>query len=289
MIEINIENDIYPKKLLKISNPPQKLYAQGNIKILEEQSISVIGSREHSDYGRRMCEKFTRELVENSINIVSGMAKGIDSLAHKTCIKNKGKTIAVLPSGFDNIYPSENKQLFYEIIKTGGIVLSEYPPEAKYDIKKPIERNRIVSGLSMATLVIEAGYRSGTSVTAKLAMEQNKNVFCIPSSLENRNGCTSNEIIKKGGKLITCIEDILNKYPEIIRTQKSLKMNHSEEQYTIKQEYLDTYNILSYEPMHINEIYKKVKLSISEINYKLMMLEIEGNIIQMPGKLFKRK
>lgn len=287
MIEINIHDELYPNNLRQLKNPPQKLYVEGNEKILNQIAICVIGSRSHSDYGKRMCERFTKELVENGINIVSGMAKGIDTIAHEACIKNRGKTIAVLPSGFNQIYPQENEVLYYKILEREGAVISEYPPDTKYDKKKPLERNRIVSGLSVGTLVIEAGYNSGSSITAKCAKEQGKKIFCVPSSLENRKGITSNELIKKGAKLITCIEDILEEFPEIEKNNKSTNIVNEER--LVEKEYIDIYNILSNEPIHINEICKKSNLSISEVNYKLMMLEIDGNILQLPGKQFIRK
>lgn len=286
MKEINKEDRLYPKRLKEINNAPKKIYIEGNKKILNEISISVIGSRSHSDYGRRMCEKFTKELVENGINIVSGMALGIDSIAHKTCIKNGGKTIAVLPSGLENIFPKQNKGLYTDIIDSGGTVISEYIPEFEANSNTCLKRNRIVSGLSIGTLVIEAGYRSGTSVTARLATEQGRKVFVIPSSLENRNGCTSNEIIQKGAKLVTCIEDILDEYPEI-EYKENKQISNTEKH--IKEEFKTVYEILSSTPMHINEICKKLDLSISEVNYKLTMLELEESIIQLPGKEFIRK
>lgn len=290
MIEISIEDKLYPKNLKQISNPPSKLYIEGNEKILDNISISIIGSRSHSEYGRKMCKKFAQELTQKGMTIVSGMALGIDSIAQTTCIENMGKTIAVLPSGFNNIYPAENEELFYKIIKSGGAIISEYSPESKYDIKKPIERNRIVSGLSIGTLVIEAGYKSGTSVTARLAQEQGKKLFCVPSSLENRNGITSNLLIQKGGKLVTCIDDILEEFPKIkLRKEENQEDTFQAQENLINPEYLDVYKILSEEPMYINEICRKANLKMSEVNYKLMMLEIEGSIEQIPGKRFKRK
>lgn len=292
MIKININDKLYPSNLRKIKDPPQFLYIEGNKNILNNFSVSVVGSRIHSEYGQKMCEKFTKELVEYNITIISGMAKGIDSIAHNTCIENGGTTIAVLPSGLNNIYPSENKELYYKIIDSGGTIISEYDPNSEYDKKKPIERNRIVSGLSIATLVVEAGYNSGSSITAKLAMQQGKNVFCIPSSLENRKGCTSNELIKKGGKLVTCIKDIIEQYPKlkknISKTSNEIAKEQVEE-VIVNEEYIDIYKIITEKSIHINEIYKKSKLSINEVNYKLMMLELEGNIIQLPGKNFIRK
>ena len=180
---LGIEDKKYPEKLKLIENPPQKLYVEGDEKILNSNCISVIGSRNNTPYGEKWCKKFVKELIKFDIKIVSGMALGIDTVAHKEALKKGGKTIAVLPSGLKNIYPKENAKLYNEIISNGGCVISEYLPNEKASSKRFLERNRIVSGLSIACLVVEAAYRSGTSVTAKIAKKQNKDVFCIPRKL----------------------------------------------------------------------------------------------------------
>lgn len=214
---------LYPEQLKEIENPPSRLYALGNIKILENFGISVIGSRVYSQYGEKMCKIFTKNLVEHNINIISGLAIGIDSIAHKTCLEYLGKTIAVLPAGLDNIYPKENIKLARKILDKGGLLISEYEPNVIANSKKFLERNRIVAGLGKGTLVIEAGYRSGTRVTAKLTKQQNKPVFCIPSSLDNRKGISANELIQKGAKLVIKIDDILNYYTDIKFNKKILE------------------------------------------------------------------
>jgi DNA processing protein len=229
------------------------------------------------------------------MTIISGMAKGIDSIAHKTCLENGGQTIAVLPCGFNKIFPKENQGLYKDILNLGGTVISEYAPNEEAEYHRFLDRNRIVAGLGIGTLVVEAGYRSGTSVTARLTMEQGKNVFCIPSSLENRNGITSNEIIQRGGKLVICIEDILQEYPELdlINVRNSYKKDKRKadkyKQMKVDEEYLDVYNVLTESPMDINEIIRKSGLSISEVNYKLMMLEINNYVVQLSGKRFIKK
>lgn len=180
MEKIGVNNVNYPKKLLGIKNPPKYLYVEGNIELLNTNSISVVGSRNCTSYGKKWCENFVKELAKYNLTIISGLAKGIDALAHKTALNNGGKTIAVLPSGLENIYPKENKNLYYEIIKNGGAVVTEYAPNVEAGYNRFLERNRIVSGLSLGTLIIEAAYRSGTSVTAGLAKMQGRDVFCIP-------------------------------------------------------------------------------------------------------------
>ena len=212
---IEYSNNTYPERLRDIKSPPSRLYVYGNPEILNEIGIAVIGSRNNTQYGEKMCKKFVKKLVEYNINIISGLAYGIDSIAHKTCLKNSGKTIAVLPSGLGNIYPPQHKELVEEIVKNGGAVISEYENNVKADYKKFLERNRIVAGLGIGSLVVEGGARSGTSVTAKYTKENGNPVFCIPSSLENIKGKGTNKLIQNGSYLVTDVEDILNNYPDI--------------------------------------------------------------------------
>ena len=177
---ITIKNNNYPKALRRIQNAPEKLYIEGTIVNFDFPCLAVIGSRNCTEYGEKWCKYFVKELVKYGFTIVSGMALGIDSIAHKTALKYGGKTIAVLPCGFNKIYPKRNMGLFNEILKNNGTIISEYDLDTEADYNCFLERNRIVSGLSMGVLVIEAAYRSGTSVTARLAISENRDVFCIP-------------------------------------------------------------------------------------------------------------
>lgn len=161
---------------------------EGNKKILETNAISIIGSRSCSENGARIAKKFAKDLVEQNITIVSGMAEGIDTAAHIGALEAGGITIAVLGCGFNHIYPEENIPLFEQIIENGGAVITEYPPSTYAKSDQFIARNRIVSGLSMGTLVVEAAYRSGTSVTAEIAKKQGRKVFCIPHERDNMHG-----------------------------------------------------------------------------------------------------
>ena len=197
-----------------------RLYFQGDINILNQNGIAVIGTRECSEYGRRWCEKFVKELLEYDLVVISGMARGIDTIAHKTALKYGGKTIAVLPSGFNNIYPKENLELYEQIIANDGLIISEYMPEIESSSNRFLERNRIVSGLSIGTLIIEAEYRSGTGVTARMTKEQGKLVFCIPGSLDNKKSIGTNRLIQNGANLVTKVEDIIENY----NLQKKIKI-----------------------------------------------------------------
>ena len=281
---IEYYSELYPEKLRKIKNPPTRLYVLGNEKILSENAISVVGSRTNTQYGEKMCKRFTRELVEYNINIVSGLARGIDGIAHKICIENGGKTIAVLPSGFNKIYPDQHKKLAKEILNNGGALISEYGPNTGPDSKKFLERNRIVAGLSIGTLVIEAGHRSGTRVTAKYTESQGKKIFCIPSNLDNIKGKTTNELIRKGAILVTKVEDILNEYKDIEFTKKII--TNKDIILDISSELQEVYNVIDDIPKDVNEITRVLGESINEVIYKLMLLEMKGVIEELPGQRY---
>lgn len=276
---INIDNQLYPKKLREIFNAPKKIYVIGDEEILNSNCISVVGSRNNTEYGKKWCKKFVNELVKYDLKIVSGMAVGIDTIAHKQAIKCGGKTIAILPSGLKNIYPKENKDLYDEIILNGGCIASEYFPKKEADSKSFLERNRIVSGLSIATLVVEAAYRSGTSVTAKMAYSQNRDVFCIPGSLDNPKSIGTNKLIKNFAKIATCPEDIINNYKFLHKIE--LNVNPLIENEGI-------YNLITEKPININDIAKKSKKNLKEIMSELTILELEGKIKKLPGNMYIR-
>lgn len=278
---------LYPERLRKIQKPPSRLYVLGNVEILNNYGIAVIGSRTNTLYGEKMCKMFTKNLVKYNLNIISGLAIGIDCIAHMTCIKSCGKTIAVLPCGLKNIYPKINIPLAQRILDNDGVLVSEYEDNVEADSQKFRERNRIVAGLGMGTLVIEAGERSGTSITAHQTQKQGKPVFSIPSSLENIKGKTTNKLIKDGCKLVTDVQDILNEYKEIkFIEQKQVNKNAYID---IPEELLQIYKVIKNDPIDVNKISMLTGLSINEINYKTMMLELENKIIELPGQRFIRK
>ena len=195
---IQLTKKEFPQKLKVINNPPEILYAIGNINLLKEKSFGIIGTRKISEYGEKNCKFFTKELTLRDIPIVSGMALGTDTIAHKTALENNGKTIAVLGSGFDNIFPKENLSLFEDIIKNDGLVITEYENSVKPIKTNFPERNRIITAISEGILVIEAAYRSGTSITVRNAKNQKKKVFALPGRLDSCVGVGVNKMIKKG-------------------------------------------------------------------------------------------
>ena len=283
---IEYASDEYPECLKYIENPPSRLYVEGNVEILNEIGIAVIGSRTNTQYGEKMCKRFVKNLVDYNINIISGLAIGIDSIAHKACLLKGGKTIAVLPSGLNKIYPSHHLELSKTIIENGGAVITEYEEDVEADSKTFLERNRIVAGLGIGTLVVEGGARSGTSVTARFTEENGKPVFCIPSSLENIKGKGTNELIQNGSKLVTSVEDILEYYPNIIFSKNNVMPKDII--LDIPQELRTVYKTIKDIPLDVNQISQMTGLSIGEVNYKTMLLQLDDKIKELPGQRFIR-
>ena len=279
MIKLEIENKEFPECLRKIKNPPKSLWVEGNVDLLNTISIAIVGSRKCSNYGEKWCKKFTKDLLEYNLTIVSGLAIGIDKTAHDTALKYGGKTIAVLPSGLKNIYPTENLNLYKNIINSGGAVVSEYMPEERCDKKKFLERNRIVSGLGIGTLVVEAGYRSGTSVTAKITKQNGKKVFCIPGSLDNSKSLGTNTMVKNGAILVTSVNDIICNYKNLKKT----RIVQNIKKYEVAKEFQDIYELISEKPMEINLIAKLTDQNVSSVMAKITLLEIEGKIKRLGG------
>ncbi len=209
---IHIYDKYYPQKLKKIYDKPIVLYIKGNKSILNEFSLAIIGCREHTKYGEMVAKNMSYQISKNNIVTISGLARGIDSIAHKETLRAKGKTIAVIGSSIDNIYPEENKELAKEIIKNGGTIISEYVIGTKPQKMNFPARNRIISGMSNGVVVIEAKKKSGTMITVDFALEQGKEVFAVPGNILSKNSEGTNELIKQGAKLVTNVEDILEEF-----------------------------------------------------------------------------
>lgn len=200
-----ISND-YPQKLKHLNKPPFVIFYEGNLNLINKSTIGVIGSRENSEYGERICKKIVKDLVDNEYVIISGLAKGIDIISHNGAIENNGKTIAVLGNGINYYYPRNNKNV-QENIKTNGLILSEYPPNLAPSKENFPKRNRIIAALSDSILVIEAKKRSGTMITVNEALNIGRDIMCVPSLADGNSGC--NHLIKNGAYLVEDINDIL--------------------------------------------------------------------------------
>lgn len=280
---INYEDEGYPESLRNIDNPPQKLYVLGDESILNTQCLSIVGSRNCTDYGAEMATDFARKIAKAGITIVSGMARGIDSQAHLGAIEAKGKTIAVLGSGFNHIYPS--KKVYKQILKNGGAVITEYKEDVGVFSQGFRDRNRIVAGLSVGTLVIEAKEKSGTGITAEYVKKYGKELWCIPHLIGDKSGIGTNRLLKKGAKLVTGIEDIMQYFDN----PKPIEISEKELIIEVPKEYRGIFDHIKNEPINTDEIAKKVKMRINEVNTIITMLELEGFIERLPGNYFKRK
>jgi DNA processing protein len=292
---ITFQDELYPAKLLEIYDRPAFLYLQGKL-IGDDINIAVVGSRMASTYGKYTTERISRELAGRGLTIVSGLARGIDSAAHRGALAARGRTIAVLGSGLDIIYPPENKKLFAAIIEQGAVI-SELPlgsPPAAFNFPA---RNRIISGMSYGVVIVEAGEKSGSLITAKLALEQGREVFAVPGSIDSAGARGTNKLIKQGAKLIENTDDILEEIlPQLEKTKafntasvsspEAMKTPAKTELSKADQGIVD---IVSGGCLHIDEIITASGLSPAEISSALMALELKGLVQQHPGKFFSLK
>ena len=283
---IDYNSNFYPSSLKKIKNPPKKLYAIGNVNLLNTTCFSIVGSRVCSKYGMEMAKFFSKELSFQNLTIVSGMALGIDAISHHSTLNVGGYTIAVLGCGFNKIFPEENIGLYNKIIENNGLVISEYCPDEEACSKNFLARNRIVSGLSIGLLVVEAASRSGTSVTAKLAKEQGKKVFCIPHNIGDKYGVGINRLIKNGAIVITSPEEIINSFNFLNYKACEEKNVFSPTKKNIPKQYEEIYNILIGPPQNLSQICEKINKPIQFIisiisNLILILLKQKKDIKQM--------
>ena len=207
--EIKLKGNGYPFLLSQISSPPSSLYIVGNQELLNQNCLTVVGSRKMTVYGKRVTEKLTRGLVENGLVIVSGLARGIDGVAHRACLASKGKTVAVFGTGLDRVYPPEHEGLAKQIVMAGGCLVTEFP--YKYEIKRQnfILRDRIMAGLTLGTLVVEGKHKSGTKITATMAANYGREVFAVPGPIDSHLSEATVDLIKDGATPVTRVEDIL--------------------------------------------------------------------------------
>ncbi len=286
---LTIKDKKYPKNLREIFDPPLVLYYAGKIETLSEPAVSIVGARKSSPYGRAVAEKLAYELASRGLVIVSGLARGIDSVGHWGALKG-GKTIAVLGSGLGRIYPRENRHLFEKIVEN-GIVLSEYPSQAPpLGFHFPL-RNRIISGLSLALVVIEATRKSGSLISAKLALEENREVMAVPGNITSELSQGVHLMIKTGAKLVEDWRDVVEELPLPWR-EKFLSEDGNERPKApaLSREEQSVYDLLHPDILtSVDELVEKSNLSVSELLYVLLNLELHDLVAQRPGKLFQRK
>ncbi len=282
------DND-YPAILKQIYDPPMLLYIKGNGIPSDMENIAIVGSRRPTPYGIKVARELAGELSEYGFGIVSGMAYGIDTSAHWGTISKNGFTIAVLGTGINIIYPPSNKKLYNEILKKGALI-TEFPPDTLPEGKNFPVRNRIISGLSRGVIVIEAATKSGSLITANIALEQGREVFAVPGSINSSKSRGTHHLIKQGARLVENAEDVLEELG--YENRSSDNANEKEEISPIpKMEDIERqiYIIVGDYPIHIDEIVNRCKLRPSEASSILMKMEIKGLVRQLPGKLFVRE
>jgi DNA processing protein len=272
MQKITINDKNFPELLKKIPNPPEEIYFRGELRKSEKYPLAVVGTRKMSVYGQQMAEYFVRGLAQANITIISGLALGIDSLAHKIALENNTKTMAVLGSGLDNIYPKIHQNLSEKIIKSNGTIISEYPPETPPYQSNFIARNRLISGLSLGVLVIEAPKKSGALITAQYALEQKRKVFVVPGRLTDENSAGTNQLIRQGGQLVQNPEQILKELGvEPIFQKKKTEQNLSAEE-------KEVLKILTKNPIHIDKLTQETNRPTYQIISILSQMELKGII-----------
>lgn len=285
---LTLEDEEYPDSLREIFDPPFVIYCAGRPEVLKEPAVSVVGSRNPTPYGRAVAEKLAQDLAASGLVVVSGMARGIDSIAHWGALK-EGKTVAVLGSGLENIYPKENKSLFGKIAE-GGAVVSEFPPDSPpLGFHFPL-RNRIISGLSLAVVVVEASRKSGSLITARLGLEQNREIMAVPGNVTADLSQGANWLIKTGAKLVETWEDVIEELPCLLRerflSRKKEEKKRLPEMSPAEKKLFD--GLKADELTHIDELVERNDVSVSEILTILLNLELKGLVHQAPGKYFQR-
>lgn len=274
----------YPKQLKNIYSPPLMLYIWGELKEEDNFSIAIVGTRLPTAYGKKMAEKISTELSQSNITIVSGLARGIDSISHRAALKNNSRTLAIIGSGLDRIYPPENKELAKSISENGAVI-SEFPLGTKPDAQNFPKRNRIISGLSLGSVIVETKLNGGAMQTAAYALDQNREVFAIPGNLGSPQSEGTNALIQKGeAKLIKDAEDILVELDLKLKPVVGKNIPKPEVELNIfEQKLLDN---LSNDPIQIDNLAAKLNYSTSDCLVNLLSLEFKGLVKQLPGKQF---
>lgn len=276
----------YPVNLRKIYDPPALLFVRGRLVEADKYSVAIVGTRSPSNYGRLVTERISGELAKRGITVVSGMARGIDTVAHWGALKSGGRTIAVLGSGVDIIYPPENRKLAQQI-ESKGCLISEFPMGTQPDAGNFPRRNRIISGMTLGTLVVEAGDKSGALITAEIALEQNREVFAIPGNINSAKSRGTNRLIQEGAKLVQSVEDILSELEPKLKgylkpeRREEIKIELTPQERRILEN-------LSGKPMHIDKIAHNTGIPTSQALSILLSLELKDMVKQLAGKMFIR-
>ena len=281
----NWHDQAYPALLKEIPDPPPVLYVRGSIEPEDQRSIAVVGTRRATAYGREAALALASDLAHSGITVVSGLARGIDTIAHRAALKANGRTLAVMASGADIIYPAENARLAEEIVENGALI-SEHPLGVRPDAHNFPRRNRLMSGMTLGTLVVEANQKSGALWTVRHAQEQNREVFCIPGNIFSPASLGPNQLIQDGAKLVLNHKDVLEEINLTTISNQVELANQMELALSIPESGGDEMMLLkqiSYEPIHIDEICRSANLPMNVVNSTLTLLELKGLIRQVAG------
>lgn len=284
IFQINLSDYAYLRDLPHIPDPPKKLFIRGKLPAKRVKTVAIVGTRKPSAYGHEIATKIASECAKNGIVVVSGLALGIDSIAHRAAIDSGGKTIAVLANGVDKIYPRSHEDLGQKILQTNGAILSEYPNNTPARPWQFLARNRIVSGLADAVVIIEAASRSGTLSTANHALDQGKEIFAVPGNITSPLSAGCNQLIKNGANPLTSVEDLLDfLIPDRFEKQTQLFKGDTREENVVL-EFLSKNGTTS-----SDTIIKQTKLSASEFNQAITMLELKGLVLNNGGEKWSLK
>ena len=286
---LSLTNPLYPKLLSEISSPPPVLFVKGEALTLSEPQVAIVGSRNASLEGLDCAKQFARSIVQHNYVVTSGLALGVDGYAHHGAIEAKGKTIAVLGSGLEKIYPAKHRSLAHRVIDNGALV-SEFRPDAPPRADNFPRRNRIISGLSTGVLVVEAAERSGSLITARYANEQGREVFALPGSIQNPTAQGSNGLIKSGAKLVSSPEDIFEEIGALTECAISHQPSLFEQEVITEQlPFPEVFATVGSEATPVDIIAERCQMPVHEIMMQLLELELQGFITAVPGGYIKKR
>lgn len=271
----------YPKSLFEIPDPPPFLYVRGEL-LSREPAIAIVGSRRGTSYGLLTTGRLAEGLARHGVAVVSGMARGVDTAAHKGALAAGGRTVGVLGCGIDRVYPPENRKLFDEMAAKGGLV-SEFPLGTLPLAENFPRRNRIISGLSRGVLVVEAAEKSGSLITAQYALEHGRDVFAVPGNVTYASCKGSNRLIKQGAKLVDCVEDILEELPGYGVQAAETPTWAGPRAFALTPKEAAIYELLARSPLHIDDIISQTELTAGEVSSMLLHLELKGAVTPLPG------
>jgi DNA processing protein len=294
---ISLSDPEYPARLKEIYDPPVVLFVKGSVEVLTQPGIAMVGTRHPTPYGSGMAERLSTDLASRGLVVISGLARGVDTASHRGAVAAKGKTVAVLGTGIDVMYPKENSRLAEQIVALGGALITEFPVGTSPAPQNFPIRNRIISGMSVGVLVVEAAEYSGTRITSRCALEQNRDVYAVPGNVTNKNSWGPNTLIKQGAKLVATWEDVWEELPADVQAALSAMQNESPvpgtaslfpDEVTSPHEKKILKLLKADESTHIDQLVELLEneMSSSEIFAALFELELNGKVRQLPGKNF---